>query len=71
MSEPHEEGVSVMICGGRRRGRPRVTPGDSLRLSVRIWSEHYDALYKNASAKRMELADYLRAVLEDAAERRV
>lgn len=58
----------VMSFGGNRRGgRPRVTQGQSVRLSVRIWSEHYDALYKKASSERVEFSEYVRSILSNAA----
>jgi predicted HicB family RNase H-like nuclease len=62
--------ASVMVFGGdrRRRGRPRVTPGDSSIISVRIWADHHDALIRKAQEQRVPLADYVRSVLADAAE---
>ena len=67
MSEVTSE--SVLICGGpRRRGRPRVIAGESSVISVRVWSEHHDALLQKAQAQRMPLSDYVRSVLAAAAE---
>lgn len=68
MSELHEEGVSVMVCGGRRRGRPRVTQGESSIISIRVWSGHHDALIAKAQERRIPLSDYVRSILADAAE---
>lgn len=63
--------ASMMVVGERRRrGRPRVTPGDSSRVSVRIWSEHHDALIRKANEHRMSFPDYVRKVLAEAAARR-
>lgn len=72
MSEPitHEPQVLSFGGRGRQRGRPRVTPGDSSRVSVRIWSEHHDALIRKANEKRIPFPEYVRAILADAAKRR-
>ena len=58
MNEPQ-----VMVFGGRRRGRPRVTPGESSRISVKIWAEHHDALIRQAKENRMEFPEYVRTIL--------
>lgn len=52
-----------------RRGRPRVTRGDSSIVSVRIWAGHHDALIRKATEKRVELATYVRSILSREAER--
>lgn len=68
--ETSETPAVIALGGGRRRGRPRVTPGESVRLTVRVWSEHFDALQRDASSKRVEFADYVRTILTEAASRR-
>jgi ABC-type molybdate transport system substrate-binding protein len=70
MAEHSKHEPAVMVFGGSRRGRRRVTPGESVRLSVRIWSEHFDALQKDASRERVDFADYVRGILAAAASRK-
>ena len=61
------ETPKVFVVGARRRGRPRVTAGASSIVSVRLWSEHHDALVKQASERRVPVADHIRSILATAA----
>ena len=52
----------------RRPGQPPLDPTDtSVRLSFRLTTKQYDLAYKQASAARLTLAQYLRAVVAQAA----
>ena len=51
-----------------KRGRRPLDPTDpSVRLSFRLTTKQYDEAYKRATAARLTLAEYLRAVVARAA----
>lgn len=67
MAEHSKPEPQVMVFG-RRRGRPRVTSGETSILAVRIWSDDHDALIRKAKAERKELSEYIRGILCHAAK---
>jgi len=53
----------------RPTGRPPLDPTDeSVRLSFRLTTKQYDEVYRQAAARRLTVAEYLRAVVKHAAQ---
>lgn len=54
-----------MMAG--RRGRPPIDATDpSVRVAFRLTSKQYDLAYRRATAARLTLSEYLRAVVAKA-----
>lgn len=57
-----------MMAG--RRGRPPIDPTDpAVCVTFRLTTKQYDLAYKRATAARLTLAEYLRAVVARAAKK--
>lgn len=63
---------SLMIAGGRRRGRPRLSPSaPSTSLHLKLPEDVYDKACQVASKHRITVPEVIRRVLDRALDRAI
>jgi predicted HicB family RNase H-like nuclease len=59
-----DDDAQCFVVGGRRRGRPPLSPGEtSERVCVRLPESDYDLVYKMAKANRVSVPELMRQAL--------